>query len=253
MPDVDPVKPKVDPKPNPNPDPGGQGDGGGGTGDPGGQADPKDGGQAKPGASGGTGNDKPAPGERVEDLPEWAQKKLKNLNSENANARTENNVLKGRVDKIETGFKSMFGDEDDKLTPEEKMAKVQLQNESMATQNAMLELCMENGITDAKGRKYLTFLINESVDDLKEGEELSEEAMTGLIQQAKQFATGKKANSSADDGGEGGDPPNPQNTSDVTLAAFNAMNALDRNKLYLEKLDTYTKLVAEAKKAGKFV
>lgn len=240
----------------PTDDPGGQGDGGDGGDGSGSQTPTNKGSQKKPGASdGGSDDDQGSPGGKVEDLPEWAQKQIKDLRSENAKTRTKAKTLEDRVGKIEKGFKSMFGNEegDDDLPPEEKLAKVQAQSEASAARAEMLEFCMENGITEKRTQRYLSVLIDEASEELEDGEELSDERLEELIQEAKSVGGRKKASSSVDGKGSGKKPPNPEGDSGVSLEQFNNMGALDRNKLYRENPDLYNRLSAEAKERGTFV
>lgn len=241
-----------DPKTNSKPTPPGEGDGSGeGNPNPGG-----DGGEGtgtkQTGSDGskGSGVDGSS-GNSLDDLPEWAQKEIKGLRSENAKSRTKSKGLEDRLGKLEKGLKSIFGDDegDDDLTPEQKLEQAQTQNHGIAFENAMLELCLDKGITDKADRKYLAFLVSEAAEELEEGEELSEEKLDELVQMAKKKGSGKKASSSPDSD----DPPNPDGDNAVTLDAFRDMNALEKNKLYREDPDTYNKLASEAKKKGMFV
>ena len=223
-----------------NPSPGGdggQGDGAGQTG-----SDGKEG----PGGKG-------SPGGSLEDLPEWAQKEITKLRTENASSRTKAKATEDRLGKIETGLKSIFGESEDgeELSPEEKLEQVQAQNHGVAFENAMLELCLDKGLTDKDDRKYLSFLVTEAAEELEDDEELSEETLDELIQKAKSRGAGKKASSSPDSDGD--TPPNPEGDDVLTVEKFSKMNALEKNQLYTENPDVYTKLANEAKKKGMFV
>jgi len=252
-----PVKTEDDPTTNPTGDDPGDQDDPGNSPEPGAQGDKGGDGDPDPGDKGSKkGDNTDDPGDDGDDdlTLDDAKKLIKKLRGENANSRTKNKGLEERLGKIEKGLKSMFGeeDDDDDRSPEDKLADAQAQNESVAFQNAMLEFCLDNGITDKSDRKYLSYLVAEASEELDEGEELSEEKLAELVQEAKSRGKGsgsKKANSSADSG-DGNDNPSPDGDSEVTLDQFAEMSVLDKNELYRNHPDTYKKLWAQAKEKG---
>ncbi len=240
-----------DPKPTPDLKPGPGGDGGdGGTPDPA---------QAAGAGTGGGGGDPAGPdggdkggkgassGNSVKDLPDWAQKEIKDLRTENASNRTKTKSLEERMGKFEKGFKAAFGEEDEGLTDEQRLDRLETQNQGAEFRNAMLEMCLDHGITDPVDRKFLSHLITEAGEELNDGEELPEETLTKIIEDVKKRSGGKPASSSADDGG---DPPPPETKSDITLDQFVAMNMQDKNQLFRDKPEIYNALWKETKSKG---
>lgn len=239
---------------------GDDGGGDGGTGgannsaDPGGQGSGKEGddGQDPDGQKADSGNDDPG------DTSGWTAEQwaahAKELRKENAKHRTANKELKtevtalnNRFSQLEGGLKKLFGDDDDELTPEQKLEEVSSQNAELQFQAALNEAALEHGVGKAD-LKYFRFLVSEEVNGLKEGEELSEEALADLAKQAKAKSAPNKTSVSNKDGTTDKDPEGGDD-GDVTLAEFNKMGIGEKSLLYQKNKDLYVKLSAEAKAA----
>lgn len=216
-------------------------DGGGGSGnqdDPNKKKDGEPGAQdpnsQDPGDGGKKDGDDPGPGDK-EFSPE-AQKIIKDLRTENAKRRTDNNNFKTRMEKIEGGLKSMF-DDDDESTPEEKLKKVSDDKDQLAVRNSLMSIAIENGI-GKDDYEYFEFLMSKRLGKLEEGQELSEEDLDSVLDSIKSRKAG--ADTSTGDGG-GGKPP-AGGASEVTQAEFDKMGITAKSLLYQQKPDLYNKL-----------
>ena len=186
-------------------------------------------------------------GNSMESLPEWAQKEIKTLRSENAKSRTQNNALTDRFNKFETGLKTMLGQEGDDLTPEQRVEQVSQENVTLSFDNALLSSAVRNGISGEEEMEFFDFLMRKAVNGLGDDQELSDDEIAAIVQKVKGKTKGA-ANSSVGDGKDGA--PNPDGKSDVTLDQFTAMNVLQKSVLYQKSPDVYNSLLNQAKKKG---
>ena len=181
-------------------------------------------------------------------LPKEAQDMIKSLRTENAKHRTEKNALSSRMEKLEKGFKTMFGEGEAEEDAEKLLPKIQSEREALSVRNAMYELALEHGI-GKDDFEFFEFKMSKKLNSLEEGEELTEdglgEILASLPSRGSAKGTGKQpANSSA---GAGGKPPQGGSGDEVTLEQFTKMGMLEKSALYTSKPDTYNKLMAESK------
>jgi len=185
------------------------------------------------------------------------RKYLADLRKENAGHRTKNKELDSklssvneRFSKIETGLKGLFGDGDDKRTPEQQIEQLTAQNDNLALSNALRDVAWENDVSK-EDYEYFEFLVGKKLNTLKEGEELSDEQMAELATQSKT----RKANSSTSvggtgpDGGGGKPPPPPDNDPEgtPTVEDFMTMSLGEKSLLYGKFPKVYDRLAAAAK------
>jgi len=183
----------------------------------------------------------------VDSLPQEAQDLIKNLRAENAEHRTKNNNLSTRMESIEKGFKTMFGDEggEQALTPEEQLQQLQGGYEDLSYNNAIMGMAYENGIP-MENYEYFNFLMDKEVNGLEEGQELSEESLLSVIQKAKGFNQPQSdTNSSVDSNGDQRNDPN--GGQELTIEAFSKMSVVEKSELYRKKPAVYNSLMKEAK------
>jgi hypothetical protein len=193
-------------------------------------------------------------------LDEKTKKYIAKLRKENGNHRTKAKDLKSKLQTSEEQKKAILkaaGIEFEDEKPEEKLKSLSAQNEQLLFEKALSESALSHGIP-AEGFKYYKFLMTEALGELDEGEELSDERIDEIVQEAKGFKGGKKppANSSVNGGGNGGgNPPPPKKEGDnvVTLDKFLAMGTLAKSDLYLKSRALYEQLYAEAKAKKKLV
>lgn len=241
----------------------GDGDPPGGDGGDGGnkEGDPPGG----DGPSGGNGDGDPPGGDNGQgsqgnaaDISKFspeAQKMIKDLRAENAKSRTSNNKLSARLDKFEEGFKAMFGDESDKMTPEQKLEHANAVSDQTQYENTVLTMAIQNGV-QGEQLDYFRFLVDSAVNELKEGEEMTDDQLAKIVAKAK--GVGGSAPAGGGDGGSGndssvdgdttgGNPPNPEGDGNVTLDAFVKMSITEKSALYRKNQPLYTQLMAQAK------
>lgn len=177
------------------------------------------------------------------------------LRKENASWRvkfkeeqTRTTNLEERLGKFETGLKKLFGGEGDDLPPEEKISQLEGATETLNFENAVLKSALENGI-GKDDYEFYSFLLNQRVQELKEGEELSEEAFNEVIDKVKARSIPAKTSTSVE--GQTGDAqatPAPEGVSgDITLEQFAQMNTTDKSVLYQKNPQLYQSLFKQAK------
>ena len=171
------------------------------------------------------------------DFSEAAQKVIKDLRAENAKHRTSNNNLTTRMEKFENGFKKMFGSDDDELSVEEKLEKASQQLNQSSVRESLLSIAIQNG-SGKDEYEYFEFLTSKRLGALKEGQELSEEDLDGVLEAMKSHKPG--ASTSTGDG-DGGKPPKGGAT-EVTQEEFDKMGITAKSLLYQKKPDLYNKL-----------
>lgn len=207
------------------------------------------------------------------EFTEEQKKYVEKLRKEAAGWRTKHkdlvskhDALGGRLSKLESGFKKALGiDEGEKLTEEElegKLGEAQGRITELETRAALTEMALENGL-GKEDVPYMAFLLNQASQELADGEELSEEQVQEILDEAKaKSKSGKKsANSSVNkgddeegDGGENPPPPEDKKTAGaVTLEKFAKMNTTERSLLYTKNPKLYSDLMNQAKEKRTFV
>lgn len=181
----------------------------------------------------------------VSTLDPKAQKLIKDLRKENADARKRNKNLDENQGKLRAALVEAGIIEGDDGDPETAVKSLKAQNEQAVFHNAILESAVEYGVGKAD-LKYFRFLVQEKVAELKDGEELGDDDLAELAKQAKRPAASA---STSVTGGEGGEPPpkKPGASGDVSLEQFAKMNTGEKSALYLKNADLYNQLHAEAK------
>jgi len=244
----------------------GSGDGSGDGGGDGGSGDGKDGKDGDGGDGSGDGGDGGDPPD-LDKLPKETQDYIKRLRGENAKRRKENKALTTKVDGLGGEFKAMksnfkkalgLGD-DDEQTPEEKAESLAEQNNQLAWDSNLKDLMIDNGITK-ESKDYFEFLIQKAAQNLKEDEELDDDQIAAIAQEAKvKSGVQGDGTTSVGDGGKDkdGNPikPKPKEGSegDASLDDFCSMSMLAKGKLYESNPNLYSKLVEQAKAANRLV
>jgi hypothetical protein len=181
----------------------------------------------------------------IDELPEWAKNEIKSLRGESAKHRTTNNELKSKLDGFEQILKKAGLVNDEIVDPEKALSSVTAQAEALAINNALMEIALDNGLPKEQF-KYFSFLMNEKLAELEEGQEMTEEDLAEILEQVGTGHTTQKANSSfAGQGKErktGGD--------EVTLEAFSKMTIMQKSALYQKDQATYNRLMGEARGKG---
>lgn len=252
---------------------GGEG-GGGQTGSEGGNKDGK--GKDGKGGEGGEGNHSEDDdqgddegGEKVDlsKQPEAVQKLIKKLRTENAGFRTKNKEFSTKQAAMKKLLVEAGLAEDDSASPEEQVQALTSQTTALGVRNAILEACVEFGVGKDQ-RKYFEFLVNQELEALGEDDELSDDRLAEIAEEAKALkVSGGNARSTSVGSGKGkgggqgagagagnGQPP-PEGGGDkaVTLEQFMKMNVLEKSALYKKDEQLYIRLRDEAKLKGKFI
>jgi len=175
---------------------------------------------------------------------------IESLRKENAKYRTKSkeletqyNTVNERFSKMETGLKSMFGEGEEEVPPEQQLEYMQAQNETLIINNALTEAALEYGI-GKDDYPYFKFLVQERLGSLEEGEELTEEDLDGIALNARR---GKTASSTSVDGGG----PAPETAGGVTLEQFSEMGINERSRLFTTNEALYKQLVTQERSSAR--
>lgn len=211
-----------------------------------------DSGSQKP--KGDAGSNRPGAGEHdLSKLPESTQKYIKDLRGENAKYRNRSKTLEadlGDRDNTLAGVKKAFGFEPNKKLTQEDFDTQQNNTATAQMRSAILENAIEYSVPK-DSLDYFSYLVEKKANELKEGEELSEDTLTECAKQAKTSMTGGSSKTSVSTGGtdDTKNPttpnPNPGN-GELGLDAFVAMGTIEKSELYGKNPDLYNRLTKEA-------
>ena len=177
---------------------------------------------------------------------------IESLRKENAKYRTKSKELETqytsineRFSKVEKGLKGLFGEgeEGDDMPPEQKLEVMQAQNENLVLNNALTEAALEYGV-GKQDYSYFKFLVQERLQALEEGEELTEEDLDVIAKQSKR---GLAASSTSVEDGE----IPPESTGGITLDSFKEMGINERSVLFSKNEALYKQLVAQERASAK--
>lgn len=207
-----------------------------------------DGGSGGGGGSGDPANKNPAKEPKNEnpfgDLDE-ANKEIKRLRNENAGHRTKNKTLEESLSAFNDKFSKInkhLGIEDE-ADPAEQLQSLTAQNEQLGIEISLQQLARTQGIP-VEHDEYFRFLIGKKFEALKEGEELSDEAITEVVAEVQKYS-GFKGNKST--GLSGGQAPSNKKGDgdkggDVTVEQYKKMSLVEKSKLFEENKELYLKL-----------
>lgn len=189
----------------------------------------------------------------LESLDPKVKKLIKNLRTENAKHRTVNKQLSDSHGKLKKSLIEAGVIESDEEPAEEKVKKLTEVTDQATFNNAILSAAIENNV--GKGElKYFKFLVNERMEMLEEGEELTDDDLSELAQEAKTKMgggnSGKRKSTSVGGGKNGSgkeNAPDPDEDGGVTLEQFTQMSMAEKVKLYSSNRALYDRYVKEAK------
>jgi hypothetical protein len=187
--------------------------------------------------------------------PKAAKSAVEKLRAENAKHRKKNKALEAqfgnlseRYSKMEKGFKTALGQEDDdeEVTPEKAKERI------LAAENkaAIAELALEHGL-GKEDAEYFQFLVVKAAGALEEGEELDEEGIEELAKKAKARSAPKSTSVNGKGKKAGSDAPPPADgdaDDGPSLEEFKSMSLTAKSLLYQKDPKRYETL-NEATKA----
>lgn len=223
-----------------------EGDEGGGSGNPPPEKK-KEGDEGEKGAGESEGEEGEGDQLDVDKLPDSAKKLIKTLRDENAKHRTKNKELGDKTGKLKQALVEAGIIENDEEAPEEKIKNLSEQNQGLVLKSVLLEAAVEHSVP--KGSlKYFQFLINEKLEGLQDGEEVTDEDIAALAEEAKGFSgSGKSGGNSSVDGKGKGSAPAPGGNGAVTVDQFVLMNIAEKSVLFQKSPDVYNKLMSQAR------
>lgn len=184
------------------------------------------------------------------------KKYIEDLRKENAKHRTGKKEVQDKLtasEKQKQDILKVLGLAADEK-PEDKIAKLQTENQSKDFRLSVMESAFSHGIPKDQ-IDYYEFLLTKEIGALKDGEELAEEKIAEIVGKVKKAQAGSKANSSVNSGdgkGGGGTPP-PGDSKTVTLENFLAMSIMEKSKFYIASPDLYEQYMKQAKSQRKLV
>lgn len=198
------------------------------------------------------------------DDPKWDDKtkayiqKLRGESAKNrtkaANLETSLSDLNTRFGTLESGMKKALGLESEELT-QDNFDQAAAQSEQLEFENALLQSAIENKIPSDK-IDFFKFKITSAVANLKESEELSDEAYTAIVSEVMSLG-GEQAPVVKDEDGnvievnENSSVKTPKtpapNTDGLTVEQFVKMTLSEKSALYGKNQSQYDALVKEAK------
>ena len=180
-------------------------------------------------------------GNSIDKFPPEAVKIIKELRNESAKYRNQRKTLSEELEGLKGGIKRFVGgEEDEEVDPTEALAAYEQQSESLAIQNQILAVAVENSIPN-EDFEYFQFLMSKGIDSLEEGEEFTEDMLSEVVNQIKS----RKAKGTTSVGS--GTPSPSKGEGEISLAEFNKMGTIAKSKLYRERPELYEKLSNEAK------
>jgi hypothetical protein len=213
-----------------------------------------------PGGDGGEGNaegsGQGAAGGEIPDGANWDEKTRKyiaSLRDESAKYRKGKKDLEGQFtslksqfDTLQGGIKKAIGlEEDNELTPEERVQHLSQAVEGSNLRMAVLENALAHGL-NIQQTEYFEFLMGKELAGLEEGQELDDEAMEAIIAKAKGTVGGQPPPTSTSVGSKGG-APDPNKSGEISVEQFGKMTLSERSRLHQKNPELYTKLFQEAK------
>lgn len=210
-----------------------------------------DSGSQKP--KGDAGSNQPGAGEHdLSKLPDSTQKYIKDLRGENAKYRNRSKTLEadlGERDNTLAGVKKAFGIEPNKKLTQEDFDTQQNNMATTQMRSAILENAIEYGVPK-DSLDYFSYLVEKKADELKEGEELSEDTLTECAKQARTSMAGGSSKTSVSTGGtddENQTTPNPNpGNGELGVDEFVGMGTIQKSELYGRNPDLYNRLTKEA-------
>jgi hypothetical protein len=172
------------------------------------------------------------------------QKLISDLRNENANSRQKNKSLAESHGKLKQALIETGLIEDDSPNPEEHLKNVKAQNEVALFQNGILEAAFEYGV-NKENLKYFQYLVSERLSQLQDEEELTEEDLSFLAQEARRGTSTNTNGSTSVDGKSSPKPGAP--AGQVNLDQFVKMNIGEKTELFMKNKELYTTLMSEAK------
>lgn len=181
---------------------------------------------------------------------------IEKLRKESAKRRVEaketKQKLKAEEERKKAILKAAGIETEDDEPAEKKLKKSQEHQTELQFRSAVLETAVAHGV-GSDSLKYFQYLMTEAVNELEEGEELSEEKLAELVAEAKAKGGGGKGKANTSVGG-GKQNPNPEGGKNVvTLDQFTRMTITEKSELYTKNNALYSQLVAEAKAKKKLV
>jgi hypothetical protein len=175
---------------------------------------------------------------------EQAMDEIKKLRAENAKHRNRNKELDsslGEREQILQKMKHALGLEEE-TDPAEHLEALAQQNQQLQVELTVKELVQNFGVPN-ETEKYFRFLLSERLESLEEGEELTEDEIEVLAQEARKIRGGAVGSST---GLSLEKQPNASAQGTVSAADFAKMGLSERSQLYTKNPALYQKLFDEA-------
>jgi hypothetical protein len=186
-------------------------------------------------------------------IPENMRPYIEKLRKENQTLRSKSKEtaskleeINGKFSKMEKSIKKLGGvAEDEAVDADEltnQLTQQQTNNQALQFRASVLEIALENGLNNRDAVDFLSYKIEKAAQELGDGEELTEEAVLGIVKQVKtQF--GSKSSSTSIDGTR----TNPAPDGDaITVEKFASMSMTEKQLLCNKNPKLYDQLFKTA-------
>lgn len=171
-------------------------------------------------------------------LPADVQAYIRDLRNENKTHRTNLNNAKTENESFKNRMKAFFGESEDDVPVEEQLETATSAYESMAIESQITNIAYMNGVPPEK-LEYFQFKMSKALNELEEGEELTEEDLEAVINECRAGTQNTMANSSIDSGNRA---PSGNANDGISQEEFNRMSVVEKSVLYQKNPDLYNRL-----------
>lgn len=192
-------------------------------------------------------------------LDDETQRYIKQLRRENAKYRTKATNLETNYNQLTDRVKKIAGGKDgeeDAMSAEERLAAHEQQSGALAFDNAVMNAALEHGVGKSD-LKYFRFLVNEKASVLGEGEELTDEDLADIAEEARRTTGGErkrtKTSVTGKEDGRDGSEKRPDGKDKVDLDKFCKMNMYQKADFQRQNPELYADLFKEAVKNRRLV
>lgn len=195
----------------------------------------------------GGGNPTGDPAELEGKWDDGTKKYVKSLRDEAAKNRTEKKQFRKELDDLKAGLGKALGI-DNNVPPEKQIENLKAQTEAQNFRAAILEAALDNGIGKDQV-DYFSYLVEKEAAKLEDGDELTDEAMKGIVDKVKKAGTtsaSSDGNTSVDDKNKRPNPEGGKGYDGMTVEQFAKLSITEKSVMYEKNPDKYSAFWKEA-------
>lgn len=194
----------------------------------------------------------------AEGLDEKTKGYIAKLRKENKERRQESQTQRQQLQQLTSQFeavkgklKGVFGEGEEgeeEWTPEQKIEMLSYAVEEREAELEFMRGALSLGIYDPADQKYLSFLLNQHMEDKEDGYEIDEDTLREIVadvQSRSKSARAGSGNSSFNSTKPGNS--RKEGSGEITLEAFKKMGMTEKSDLYVKNQPLYLSLMAQLK------